>query len=950
MADRIVKVGLVLQASQFYAEAEKVRAKTAQIGTEADKLGQKKQAFETLGRSALIMGTALAAGIGVAVSRFAEFDKQMSAVQAATHESAQTMGLLRDAAMDAGASTVFTATESAEAIEELSKAGISASDVLSGALAGSLDLASAGAIGVGRAAEIAATAITQFNLEGSDVPHVADLFAAAAGKAQGGVEDMAQAFGQAGLVASQTGLSLEETTGTLAAFASAGLLGSDAGTSLRTMLLRLTPQSKEAADEMTRLHFSAFDTNGEFIGMEKLAAQVTKSFGGMNTEARNASAGLIFGQDAIRGFNVLLDEGATGIGDWIDNVDDVGYAAETARIRLDNLSGDVEKLGGAFDTALIRGGGGANDTLRTLVQSATVLVDAIGSLPAPVTNAGLVVGVLAAGVAGVGGAALLAVPRVVAFKTSLDTLKVSVGTAARAISGFGLAAAGITIALGNIVEHQAAISGAAADFADSLDKSTGAVTDYTRALTAKKLAESGAFDVAKEVGVGQKELTDAIVEGGDEYDRVMKKFNDSNTVGTAFTGLAFRAGNAAKGISELRDGLERSERGFKDTKVATDGLADSTEEATAKTEALQQATEAATEAQEKYLAEVAGSDAAFVDLGGAYDNAMAKAQELAKSTGESAGAVGDALDGMVDAAQVSTGEYIAELQKQVDAQNGWEANMILIAARVPAAMLDELRELGPAGAQQVQLLTTMTDEELGKTVELWQQRGAEATGAFAATLADPATVTLIQGAAAQLGQDAADEIAGKLAAGTSTVEQIMQDYGLKIEGIRPTFHVDADTATAAADVDKFMDYYGTLRGTIEYRALMPDLNGAASGNGQMGTFATGGYTGPGTKYQVAGVVHAGEFVFPQDITSRYRRFFEYLMSGGNVPGYAGGGYVRGMETQYATPSYSPNISISQPSPRSYTFAPQFPVQDAAEARRAYEVARRDFEYDARLSS
>jgi TP901 family phage tail tape measure protein len=82
---------------------------------------------------------------------------------------------------------------------------------------------------------------------------VADLLAAGAGKAQGSVEDMGMALKQGGLLAASTGLSIEETTGTLAAFASAGLIGSDAGTSFKTMLQSLTPVSVAAKNEMDRL-------------------------------------------------------------------------------------------------------------------------------------------------------------------------------------------------------------------------------------------------------------------------------------------------------------------------------------------------------------------------------------------------------------------------------------------------------------------------------------------------------------------------------------------------------------------------------------------------------------------------------------------------------------------------------------------------------------------------
>ena len=90
---------------------------------------------------------------------------------------------------------------------------------------------------------------------------------------------MAAALAQAGLVASQTGLTLEETTGGLAAFASAGLLGSDAGTSLKTALQRLTPQSAEAAGLMDELGLRAYDAQGQFVGLSEYAGMLWWSLG-----------------------------------------------------------------------------------------------------------------------------------------------------------------------------------------------------------------------------------------------------------------------------------------------------------------------------------------------------------------------------------------------------------------------------------------------------------------------------------------------------------------------------------------------------------------------------------------------------------------------------------------------------------------------------------------------
>lgn len=221
MAQRVVKVELILAAQGFMQGTDAAAKKVRELGSETEKLAQKREAFNTLGTAAVGFGSAVALGIGMAVAKFADFDQQMSYVQAATHESAANMNLLRDAALDAGARTVFSATEAAGAIEELSKAGVSTADILSGGLDAALDLAAAGGMRVADAAAVAATTLKQFGLEGRDASHIADLLAAGAGKAQGDVSDMAQALKQGGLVANQFGLSVDETVGTLSAFASA---------------------------------------------------------------------------------------------------------------------------------------------------------------------------------------------------------------------------------------------------------------------------------------------------------------------------------------------------------------------------------------------------------------------------------------------------------------------------------------------------------------------------------------------------------------------------------------------------------------------------------------------------------------------------------------------------------------------------------------------------------
>ena len=385
MAERTVRAKFLIDVSGAVANINKLASSVKKAASDAGKdFDTHKQGIDNFSTSLATIGATAAVGVGLAVKKFADFDKQMSSVQAATHETAGNMNLLREAAIQAGAETAFSATEAAQGIEALAKAGVSTQEILGGGLKGALDLAAAGNLGVGDSAEVAATAMTQFNLTGKEVPHIADLLAAGAGKAQGEVSDMAAALKQSGLVASQFGISIEETTGTLAAFASAGLIGSDAGTSFKTMLIALANPSKESADLMKQLGINAYDAQGAFIGIAPLAAQLQERLKGLTQEQRNAALAQIFGTDAVRAANVLYSQGAQGITDWTTKVNDTGFAAETARIKMDNLSGDIETLGGSFETALIKSGSGANDALRLLVQTATSAVNLFAQLPGPV--------------------------------------------------------------------------------------------------------------------------------------------------------------------------------------------------------------------------------------------------------------------------------------------------------------------------------------------------------------------------------------------------------------------------------------------------------------------------------------------------------------------------------------------------------------------------------------
>lgn len=392
-----ITVRLRADASNFNASIKAAGANAQQLASGMEQSGRKTSLLTT-GLAAAGMA---AGALGVAAIKTAsDFDASMSGVQSATRASAAEMDLLRQAAIDAGADTIYSASEAAAGITELGKAGLSTTDILSGGLNGALDLAATEGMDVGEAAELMASTLSQFNLSGQRATDVADALAAGAGNAQGSAHDLGMALSQTGGIANSFGISMEEATGFLSAMAREGYIGSDAGTSLKTALIQLNNPTDKAQQLLDKLGITVNDASGHFVGLQNLAGQLQTKMSGLSEAERNAAYATLFGNDAFRVGTVLYKQGADGIAEWTDKVSQSGYAAEAASIRTDNLQGDLEQLSGSFETLLTNLGEGGQGPLRSLVQTLDTLVDAFSDLPAPVQQfAVLAVGALGAAAA-----------------------------------------------------------------------------------------------------------------------------------------------------------------------------------------------------------------------------------------------------------------------------------------------------------------------------------------------------------------------------------------------------------------------------------------------------------------------------------------------------------------------------------------------------------------------
>lgn len=367
------------------------------------------------------MGGAIGGGLALAVNAAASFEQRMSAVAAVSGASADELDQLRKKALQLGKDTAFSAGESASAMEELVKAGLTVQEVLNGAADATVNLAAAGEVDMTTAATIASNAMNQFNIEAENMEHVVDLIAGAANASAIDVTDFGQSLAQVGAVAKVIGVSFDDTATAIALLGNAGIKGSDAGTSLKTMLGNLQPATKKQALEMERLGLVTkdgtnkfFTATGELKSLSKVSGLLNKNLGfnknivkevnkeiaagkspreamadaaeKMGKASQYAALETLFGSDAIRAAAIMASEGEKGFNDVAASMSKV-KAADVAAKRLDNFRGSLEAMKGSLETVAIQIGTPLLGGMRKVVDAISSVIDMFIALPGPVQEA-----------------------------------------------------------------------------------------------------------------------------------------------------------------------------------------------------------------------------------------------------------------------------------------------------------------------------------------------------------------------------------------------------------------------------------------------------------------------------------------------------------------------------------------------------------------------------------
>lgn len=336
-----------------------------------------------MGAGALAAGTAIVAGLGSAVSLAGDFEHAVDQIGAVSGATAQELDGLGKTALRIGKDTAFSATEAAGAMEILAANGVSAADIMNGAADATVALAAAGGTDLARAADTASTAMAVWNIGASDMTDVVNRLAGAANVSRFGVEDMSLAIAQGGGAAKTAGVEFGDFTTTIAAIAPNFSSGADAGTSLKTMLMRLSPQTDKAAGAMADLGIITeesgnrfFDANGNLKSMAEISDILHDATKDLNEEQKTQALTTIFGTDAMRaaaGIAGLTGEEFRKMSDQMGNTS----AAEVAKQRMDNLHGATENLMGSLETVGIEIGTQLLPKITDLTQKAADLAPKI---------------------------------------------------------------------------------------------------------------------------------------------------------------------------------------------------------------------------------------------------------------------------------------------------------------------------------------------------------------------------------------------------------------------------------------------------------------------------------------------------------------------------------------------------------------------------------------------
>lgn len=300
-------------------------------------------------KSAAVIGVASVAAAKKTIDVGKSFEAGMSEVQAISGASGKDLEKLSAKAKQMGATTKFSATESATALKYMAMAGWKTNQMVSG-LSGVMNLAAASGEDLGTVSDIVTDSMTAFGLKAKDSGHFADVLAKASSSSNTNVAMMGETFKYVAPLAGSMKYSIEDTATAIGLMANAGIKGSQAGTELRSILTRLVKPPKDAAAALSALGISTTKADGSMKPMRQTMAELKEKFSGLTDSQKSQYAAAIAGQEAMSGLLAIVnasDSDFNKLQKAIDNSS--GAAKKQADIMNNNLQGALYDLGSAAE-------------------------------------------------------------------------------------------------------------------------------------------------------------------------------------------------------------------------------------------------------------------------------------------------------------------------------------------------------------------------------------------------------------------------------------------------------------------------------------------------------------------------------------------------------------------------------------------------------------------------
>lgn len=432
------------------------------FGDKSATAGQKFKGFSsalnTVG-SGLAKGVTLSLlGVGTAAVKVASsFDSAMSEVKAISGATGTQFTQLRDKAIEMGAKTKFSATESAEAFKYMAMAGWDTKDMLN-SISGVMNLAAASGEDLGTVSDIVTDAMTAFglaadgttkvlkngyNVEVSNAEHFSDVLAEASSRSNTNVSLMGATFKYVAPIAGAMGYSIEDTAVAIGLMANAGIKGEQAGTALRSTITRLVKPTKESGTAMDALGISVTNSDGSMKSLDDVLRQVRSSMSGLTDDQKASYAAMLAGQEGMSGLLAIVnasDEDYQKLSESIQNC--TGASQEMADTMQDNLGGAVTLLKSALESAGITIGERLTPYIRELAEWITGLVEKFNSLSDSQQDLIVKIGLILTAIAPV----MLIGSKVFSLLSSVIGIITAVGSALSTVFAFGLNATALSAA------------------------------------------------------------------------------------------------------------------------------------------------------------------------------------------------------------------------------------------------------------------------------------------------------------------------------------------------------------------------------------------------------------------------------------------------------------------------------------------------------------------------